>query len=354
MKNIKLAGSDYNIGFQHGRACREEIFISLTTYKGMFEALAGLQWEDVQEIAGRELERLSLLAPDCCEEIKGIAAGSGFSLLDIVALNIRSEILFSLGSRQVTDGCTSIAVTPQYPGNGAMLLAQNWDWLQSQHAACVVLEVTCEQGLTYLTVTEAGILAKVGFNTAGIGVCLNALSTGYGAEGIPVHFHLRQILRQERLSAAMDQVIKKPHACAAHYLIASREGIAFGIEAAPSEVAVLNTENGILAHTNHLLHPRHSHTHDHTPKVMGASSYIRLAALRRATSGGVELSRESIKRMLANHDSHPEGVCQHPTGAPGISGQIASVFSIVMNLEERSADICLGNPCEGNYLRYQL
>lgn len=354
MKHIKVSGCDYSIGFQHGQACRDEINVGLNTYKYMFREVAGLEWDAVREIASREFKRLNLLMPGCCREIDGIACGSGFDLLDIMALNIRSEILFSLGCQQATDGCTSIAVMPCNPEQKHALLAQNWDWLESQRSACVVLTVEPEQGVPYLTVTEAGIVAKVGFNAAGIGVCLNALSVGYGADGIPIHFHLREILRKQRLTAAMDQIIKNPHSCAAHYLIASREGMAFGLEATPSQVAVLSAENGTVIHSNHLLHKRHSQVYDFTPKVMGASSYIRLEAVRQAISHRQGLTHDDIKKILSSHDSYPEGVCQHPSGEAGICGKIASAFSIVMDLEKLSAAVCLGNPCESEYVQYRL
>lgn len=354
MKHCYLSGTDYEIGFQHGEACRDEIAASLATYAYMFESLAGFSWSDVREIADRELARLEPLLPGCCQEIRGIAAGSGVDLLDIFALNIRSEILFSLGRTEVADGCTSLAISASRADGSSLLLAQNWDWLASQRGACVVLTVKPGQGSAYLTVTEAGILAKVGFNAAGIGVCLNALSAGFRPDGIPVHFHLREVLRKGRLSAAMDQIVKQPHICAAHYLIASREGMAFGLEATPSQIAVLKPVDGALCHSNHLLHARHALLRDDTPKVMGASSYIRLDAIKRTLARPGPVGRDDIKTMLVSHDSHPEGVCQHPTGGDGIAGKVATVFSIVMDLEGGTADICFGNPCESRYLRFSL
>lgn len=53
------------------------------------------------------------------EEMQGIADGSGRDLLDIVALNVRTEINFGLFS----DGCTSVA----WHTEKRAWLAQNWD-----------------------------------------------------------------------------------------------------------------------------------------------------------------------------------------------------------------------------------
>lgn len=53
------------------------------------------------------------------EEMQGIADGSGTELLDIVALNVRTEINFGLFS----DGCTALA----WKTEKHAWLAQNWD-----------------------------------------------------------------------------------------------------------------------------------------------------------------------------------------------------------------------------------
>lgn len=53
------------------------------------------------------------------QEMQGIADGSGRDLLDIVALNVRTEINFGLFS----DGCTSLS----WHTNDHAWLAQNWD-----------------------------------------------------------------------------------------------------------------------------------------------------------------------------------------------------------------------------------
>lgn len=57
--------------------------------------------------------------PRYYEELQGIADGSKRDILDIVAINVRTEIAFGL----MTDGCTSLFWDT--PGN--VFLGQNWD-----------------------------------------------------------------------------------------------------------------------------------------------------------------------------------------------------------------------------------
>ena len=64
------------------------------------------------------------------------------------------------------------------------------------------------------TLTEAGILGKIGLNDAGLGVCLNLLSTTAdgGRDGTPIHVLLRQMLQSCR---SVDDAIELLDASAA-------------------------------------------------------------------------------------------------------------------------------------------
>ena len=57
----------------------------------------------------------------------------------------------------------------------AALLAQNWDWHPDLSASTVIWIVEHDDSW-FATLTEAGILAKIGLNDAGLGVCLNILA----------------------------------------------------------------------------------------------------------------------------------------------------------------------------------
>lgn len=84
---------------------------------------------------------MQALAPDLYTELEGIAAGVGgeVTLLDIVALNARSEIALANNKGGLDDGCTSLAWTLS---GGRQVLAQNWDWTEDvgQNLALVSIE----------------------------------------------------------------------------------------------------------------------------------------------------------------------------------------------------------------------
>lgn len=77
------------------------------------------------------------------------------------------------------------------------MLAQNWDW-HPDLASSTLVWVVEHPGGRFATLTEAGMLGKIGLNDAGLGVGLNLLTTTAdgGAEGVPIHALLRAVLER--------------------------------------------------------------------------------------------------------------------------------------------------------------
>ena len=100
----------------------------------------------------------------------GIADGAGAGYEDVLALNVRTEIAFGLATSVPTDGCTSLA----WHTDRGSWLGQNWDWMNAQKENMLLLVIE-KPDLTIKMVTEGGIVGKIGLNSAGVGVLLNAV-----------------------------------------------------------------------------------------------------------------------------------------------------------------------------------
>lgn len=87
----------------------------------MFQHTSKLSWPEVLEVAKEFQHSLQTLTPQLYAEIEGLAEGANRDVLDIVALNCRSEI--ALG--KFSDGCTSLSWKKN---ENARVLSQNWDW----------------------------------------------------------------------------------------------------------------------------------------------------------------------------------------------------------------------------------
>lgn len=123
------------IGIQHGRLLSGKIRSQIEVYDSMFQKTSKLDWKGVQSVAREYAATIGRLTPDIFAEMTGISEGSGLDILDIVALNCRSEIALGLFS----DGCTSLGWKSDSKGH--VLLAQNWDWTAKVKKNLVLMSI---------------------------------------------------------------------------------------------------------------------------------------------------------------------------------------------------------------------
>ncbi|MFD2354246.1 C45 family autoproteolytic acyltransferase/hydrolase [Nonomuraea ferruginea] len=161
-------------------------------YNALFAA-AGATDGQVRAWGERALERAVGWAPHLADEIGGIAAGAGLEPWQVAVVNARTEILAALDVARPGECSTSVVL----PGDGLPpRTVQTWDWLGHLRDAPVLWAYEARPGHGVRTFTEAGALAKIGVNTAGLGVHFNILRHGAdGADpGVPVHLIARRIL----------------------------------------------------------------------------------------------------------------------------------------------------------------
>ena len=120
-------------------------------YRRLLLEAAGVGPSDLRRSGADVAERLEPRWPDLFEELEGIAAGAGQDVLELAAINARTELLAA--------GCSVIAHS-----DGS--LAQTWDWHPDLAAATVTWTVHQPGGRWFTTATEAGILGKLGLHAA--------------------------------------------------------------------------------------------------------------------------------------------------------------------------------------------
>jgi isopenicillin-N N-acyltransferase-like protein len=249
--------------------------------------------------------------------------------------------------------CSSFAVLPEASASGSTLVGQNWDWLPHSFETVVVLEARQDEGPDFVTVVEAGLLAKTGLNSAGIGLVTNALVTDAdrGEPGVPYHVLLRAILDAETIADALATIQRQPRSSSAGDLLAHDDGLAAYVEGAPGDFAqlfLLFPERGVLLHTNHFVAPAFAGK----DVMLWASpdSPFRLERLRtQVGSAERPLSLETFAAALADHAGHPFGVCCHPDPRLAPLDQGATIASVLMDLDRRRVWIADGPPCSAEY-----
>jgi isopenicillin-N N-acyltransferase-like protein len=356
--HVRVRGGARERGVAYGEEVRDRVRRSVEAYREVFAADAGWDWATVTDHAMAYAPAIERFEPRYLREIEGIAEGAALDPGDVLAINVRTEVMFAAKARQAVDPsrrpgeCTAFAVVPERSADGHTLIGQNWDWLLHAEDTVVVLEAQQDDGPDFVTVVEAGLLAKTGMNSSGIGLVTNALvsDADVGAPGIPYHLALRGILDAETISDAYAAVQRGFRSSSANYLIAHADGLAVDIEGAPGDFDALYLTfptDGVLVHTNHFVSPRF------TGRDVGAwvmpDSPFRLERIRAAVATPGPLSLDTFRLALADHANHPSGVCCHPDPRFDRLDRGTTVASVLMDLDATTMWVADGHPCTAPY-----
>lgn len=355
--HVSVAGPAEQRGRQYGEQARERVRRSVRAYREVFAQLAGWDWATVRREAARFEAPIAAFGPQYLAEMRGIAAGAGLDFGDVLAINVRTEVMYAARARQAAASarpgeCSAFAVAPAPGQSGPTLVGQNWDWLPHAADTVVVLEARQDDAPDFVSVVEAGLLAKTGMNSSGLGVATNALVTAddAGVPGLPYHVLLRALMDCENVSDAIAALQAGLRSSSASYLIAHRDGIAVNVEAAPgdfSRLYFLYPDDGILLHTNHFLAGQFA-GRDVSVWAMPGSP-VRLQRLRAGARAAPDHSLAAFRALLSDHANYPSGVCCHPDPRMAPADQGMTVASVLMDLDARRMWLADGNPCTAAY-----
>lgn len=250
-------------------------------------------------------------------------------------MNVRTEIAFGLAR----DGCTAIF----WKTDMSSFLAQNWDWQEEQQRNLINLSISQKGKPAISMITEAGIIGKIGLNSRGVGVCLNAIrAQGVDFQRLPCHLALRTCLESTSTEEAVLVLRKAGLASACHITLADSES-AVGLECSHVDIVELGMEQGILTHTNHYLKPHHGvedlmALKDSPTRFERINQLVREQTKRHLDIGTLGL--EDILSLLKDEANLPTAICRSKTN----DSSIATLFNIVMDLKNRRAEVVTGKP----------
>lgn len=353
---IRVSGGPFERGHQYGSQAQGQVLAARAGYEQSF-AQAGLRWSDAVVFSERYLEPVRDSFPWLMTEIEGIADGAGIPFEDIFAMNCRTEILWAAftdrageRARRYGSECSSFALTPARTSSGHTLVGQNWDWLLHGFESVVLLEVEREDHPNFVTIVEAGLLAKTTLNSAGLGIAVNTLvsSLDNGQKGVPFHVLIRALADCRTAFDAVETLSSHYRASSGNFVVGGPGGAILNIETAPGDaqtVRPLMASSGALLHTNHFLEEIVG-GHDLAGNAM-ADSFIRLQRMRELVAGPQEPSTiDSLDLALKDHVDFPGSICCHPDPRVAEAERWSTVMSVVMDLEDRTLHLAEGNPCE--------
>ena len=249
-------GSPVHRGREFGRAQASRVQATVAGYRWMFHAECGLNDADVVRLGHDAASRLARSLPEMVDEITGIAEGAAVDAAWLMAVNARTEILGCV----TRDECSTVGVVERVPRGTAPqspLLAQNWDWHPVARDAVVVWIVPTGYGSWFVTVTEAGLIAKMGMSSSGLACCMNMLHSPDDGRltGAPIHLLLRQVLAScTTVSEALAKLTSVEVGASTCITLASADGELVGVELSPANAGMVPPgPDGRYAHTNHFL-----------------------------------------------------------------------------------------------------
>ena len=267
----------------------------------------------------------------------GVADGAEVPYVSILALNVRTEIAYGMSR----DGCTALYSRDDH----SAFLAQNWDWQEEQKENLINLNIKQESKPAISMITEAGIIGKIGLNSNGVGVCLNAIrALGVDFEKLPCHLALRICLESESAGQASAALQKAGVASACHILVGD-VGEAVGLECTSIDIVELPTKD-TLTHTNHLI-KAHPGAEDRMALNDSPTRLERINDLISAETTGDSSTIERVQRIhafLADEVDYPTAICRARTA----ESSVATLFSIIMDLKEQTARVTMGRPSQSD------
>lgn len=376
----ELQGTAFERGRAHGQLARAQVHGSRRCYAALF-ASCGVDWPQAQARAATFRHVIGDASAAVLAEMEGIAEGSGCAVNEILALNCRTEILppappagddgsavrraqqanaalglFGLGE------CTSLAVQGSRCADGHTRVAQNWDWLGAQRAHVVLLRVRRDDGPNYLTLTEAGMVAKIGINAAGLAVGLNILRAHNDrtTPGIPVHVFQRLALDEADVPGVLARARGLRFAASSNAILGDAAGQVAALEYSVNGVFAVPPHQGVVAHANHFLGPDLA-AHQLPPELM----YDTLSRLQRAqaisAAWPAPVTDADIETLLCDEcgdaaavEPRTTAICRWPDARLPVAQQVETVCSVLLDCNARTMAVAPDIPSRSRYQRVAL
>src|SRR5437879_12696642 len=130
---LRLKGSPYEIGYRHGQFARDRIERNLEVYFRRFKNETALTRDEALRRAEKYLQIIRRGSPSYARAMEGGALGSKTRLLEITALHVRYELMYSqfatVGLKPIPrgDGCKAFGAMPEVTVNRHRLIGQHRD-----------------------------------------------------------------------------------------------------------------------------------------------------------------------------------------------------------------------------------
>lgn len=326
----------------YGEVHAAEIAATLETYERLFAAVAGRR-VDLDRAGTEALARTATFAPALAQEIAEIAHGAGIPVERVAALNARTEILAACRAPAAGE-CSALVVLG---GADGPLALQTWDWHTELADSWHVRTIEHPNGRVVHTMTEHGVVGKIGVSSAGIGTLFTILkhADDGGPLGVPVHVVARRILDEasdlDGALAIAEEASVSASTSVTVVSTAGNEPRAASIELFPGGPARVEADrHGVLVHTNHFLAPGPAAA----DAGADADSLGRLAELRSGLASRPRLDLAAALELLSSH-ADGAALCCHSDPQAELGERYATLATVSLDVRRGTLTAFEGGPC---------
>lgn len=223
LRVVRLSGSPYELGKQHGELLRDEVRTAVAQVLGYFRGylkVPGIRtWAANWWLEHAWKQARPFISQDDLEELRGLADGSGVSLDDLYRLHAVPDRTYS---------CSSFAAWGQATAGGRLIHVRNLDWsIKAGIQRFPVVFVVRPRGKhAFVNIGWAGFIGVLtGVNDAQISIGqIGAETEDDSFRGEPMVFLMRRVLETaETLDAAATLVRQATRTIGANYVFADAD-----------------------------------------------------------------------------------------------------------------------------------
>ncbi|MHA2334394.1 MAG: C45 family autoproteolytic acyltransferase/hydrolase [Candidatus Hodarchaeales archaeon] len=328
ISQIKFQGTYYEMGLQYGKMIKDNIVLPEADTKKLDWVL---KCED-------EMERYT---PGLLDELQGIADAANLEIKDLNAVILYEPFTIKrfVNHTPTMNHCTAFIIPGTNAEGGHPVFARNYDWLAESQEHFAVHRINPANKLQNMLFTDHYVGGFGGVNEAGLACAVTAMPYHNCSfkPGILLNIAVRWILDNYHEVEAAVNFLEEIQNCEGNlYLIADETGTNARVEVSPDKVFTTYSQDEFLGATNHFQSEEMQHLQREIPKselkrIEGITSWY--------NNQEKPITIDFVKTILRDHEYE---VCAHVEEG-------GTIWSWIAKLGTNEIDICIGQPCKGNY-----
>lgn len=344
---LRTTGDSFSRGLEIGKNLKLQIETNYVNLKRHYQVNFSDDFDLWCEECVGYLPMIEKYAPDTLEEIKGMAEGSGFALEKILAITTAYEK--SLGSKLVSDKCTSFSATGKATVDGYTICGQTNDERMDEFPPYLDLVIHHKDadGHEMMIYTHPGIPAYMGCNNQGIAILWTYIDNGSRGFGVPTNIIIREALSKKSYEEAVKYIEELPHAVPNYFKVCHKEHGATGLECFPNKV-YKQIYGDISVHSNHNII---CGDNEREMSVSWSTKHRYANMEKQLMNNFGKIDASVAENFFRDHTEFPYSICVHPCPQKPTGKTLAAM---VFELNNGTMHIAFGNPCEVPYFNYRF